>query len=183
MLNGGMNGAIAVKGGNTMVLSPGGMIRLNDIDNLRVLATKKGLILRAGNNGRRSLKLLWKGAGTPGKAVVGAGKSVAGTKAAAATGAQAKAMASSAKSLAATADTLAKTAKTMSAPTAVKAGAGAAKVAAGTIWTGTGASLGLGLGLGALGPVFLAGGVAAAVGGAYLYLKNQRQAPEPPPEY
>ena len=172
MVDGGMNGAIAVKAANTMVLSPGGMIRLNDIDNLRVLATKKGLILRAGNGGRRTLKLLWKGgAKGSGKSLVALGKAGAG-------GAETKALASSAKSLAASADTLAKSAKSLSLPAKV----GAGKVAAGTIWTGTGASLGLGLGLGALGPVLLLGGLTAAVAGT-LYMRNQTRPVEPPPEY
>lgn len=173
MLDGGMSGAVAVTAGNTMVLSPGGMLRLTDLDNLRVLATKKGLILQAGSNGRRSLKLLWKaGAGAPGKGAAAVAKS-----------AQAKALAASAKSVAISADTLAKTAKSLAAPAkSLATGAGAAKVAAGTIWTGTGASLGLGLGLGALGPVLLLSGMAVAVGGALFYLQGQRR-PEPPPEY
>jgi hypothetical protein len=92
-------------------------------------------------------------------------------------------MAASAKSIAASAETLAKSAKSLAAPAKVMAtSAGAAKVAAGTIWTGTGASLGLGLGLGALGPVALLGGMAAAAGGVYLYLRRPRSV-EPPPEY
>jgi hypothetical protein len=97
-----MNGAVTVKAGNTMILSPGGSLRLNDLDNLRVLATKKGLILREG--GQPAMKLLWKGsAKTSGKVAAAAAK-------ASANAGQAKAMAVSAKSMAVSADALAKTA-------------------------------------------------------------------------
>ena len=47
------------------------------------------------------------------------------------------------------------------------------KSAAGTLWAGTGMSLGLGLGLGAMGPVLLGGAAAAAGYGIYRYLKNR----------
>ncbi|MBF0426454.1 MAG: hypothetical protein HQL66_11625 [Magnetococcales bacterium] len=53
------------------------------------------------------------------------------------------------------------------------AGVGAVAKAGGTIWSGTGASLGLGLGLGAWGPVLLVG-VASAIGlGTYYYMKKR----------
>jgi len=167
---GGMGKAIAIDGGATMTLQPGAMVRLNDIDNLRALATKKGLILQTGNNGRRGVKILWKGASKSSAKAAGAAAKVSS--------AQAKALAASAKSMAASADTLAKAAQSLSAPAtgaaAKGAAVGAAKAAgAGTIWTGSGMSLGLGLGLGALGPVVLVGALAASAGGIYAYLRSR----------
>ncbi|MEO5370389.1 MAG: hypothetical protein H7833_10020 [Magnetococcus sp. DMHC-1] len=51
--------------------------------------------------------------------------------------------------------------------------AGAVVKTGGTIWSGTGSSLGLGLGLGAWGPVLLVG-VATAIGfGTYYYMKKR----------
>ncbi|MBF0154038.1 MAG: hypothetical protein HQL64_09895 [Magnetococcales bacterium] len=56
------------------------------------------------------------------------------------------------------------------------AGVGAIAKTGGTIWAGTGSSLGLGLGLGAWGPVLLVG-VASAIGfGTYYYMKKRHQA-------
>ncbi|MBF0454583.1 MAG: hypothetical protein HQL72_07165 [Magnetococcales bacterium] len=47
--------------------------------------------------------------------------------------------------------------------------------ATGTLWKGTGLSLGLGLGLGSWGPVILVGAVAATGAGIYSYVKKNRQ--------
>lgn len=88
--------------------------------------------------------------------------------------------------------------KTAIAPTALKGGSVASKPAAakalagssgggsvtavaaksGTIWSGSGMSLGLGWGLGAWGPVLLAGLVAAVGYGAYQYYSNRRELEE-----
>lgn len=60
-----------------------------------------------------------------------------------------------------------------------KAAMGAKGIAAGgTIWTGSGTSLGLGLGLGALGPVLLVGVVAAVGVGIYSYMKRSAEESE-----
>ena len=70
-------------------------------------------------------------------------------------------------------------------PAAAKAlvgsSSGSAKAVAaksGTIWSGSGMSLGLGWGLGAWGPVLLAGLVAAVGYGAYQYYNNRRELEE-----
>ena len=51
----------------------------------------------------------------------------------------------------------------------------AAATKSGTIWNGTGMSLGLGMGLGAWGPVMLVGLVAAVGYGAYQYYQNRQE--------
>lgn len=176
----GAMGMIAIKGGGALTLQPGAMVQLSDLDNLRVLATNKGLILDASNNGRSAVKLVWKSKAAA-KAAAKAASKAATTGVGAA---HAKSMVTSAKSLALSAETLTKAAKSMSIP-AKSVAAGAAKVAgttAGTIWTGTGMSLGLGLGLGALGPVLLLGALAASTGCVY-YLYQAKPPAADPSEY
>jgi hypothetical protein len=181
-------GAIAIAGGGAMLLRPGAMVRLNDVDNLRVLATNKGLLLNATDNGRNMVKLAWKAKPKAiAKAATKAAKVGAGASAV-----QAKAMAASAKSMADSAEALARAAKSMAAKSmaaksmaaksiavpakTVVATAGAAKAAGAGLWGGTGMGFGLGLGLGALGPVALLGVLAVSTGGVYFLLRG-RQGP------
>jgi len=184
---GGM-GTIAVAGGGGLNLAPGALVRLRDVDNLRVLATQKGLILEAGNNGRRAVKLTWQSKDSA-KAAKASAKAAAkaSAKAAAkvgATSAQAKSMSASAKSMAASAEALGKVAKSISAPAkSVALGAGATKAAgaaAGSVLGGTGLGLGLGMGLGALGPLIVIGALAASTSGIYLLLRSKRTDAEMP---
>ncbi len=159
-----MDAAVTIKSGNTMLLSPGGSLRLTDLDSLRILATKKGVILRAGDNGRSTLKIVWRG-GSKKSAKAAKAASKAASKAGAGAG-HAKAMAASAKSIAVSADAIAKGAHAAAVPAAAKAAAG----------------VGAGIAFNTLGPVLLLAGMTAVIGGIFVYLHN---APydEPQPQY
>ena len=56
-------------------------------------------------------------------------------------------------------------------------------VSAGTIWNGTGMSLGWGLGLGSWGPILLVGVIAATGVGVYSYMKDSNEEVDPMDEY
>jgi len=186
MMMGAMAGNIAVKGAGLVKLSPGAMVRLRDVDNLRVLATNKGLVLQAGDNGRRTVTMAWKGSQPQcagkgaAKASAKASKAAAKASKAAAKAAKAKAAAAAAKGTLAPSTSMAASAKSMAVSAkAIAAGTGmtvSPAVAPGAMaLTGTtavkaaGLSLGLGLGLGALGPLLVVGALGVAGFGIYKY--------------
>lgn len=195
MMMGAMAGNIAVRGAGVVNLSPGAMVRLRDVDNLRVMATNKGLMLQAGDNGRRGVSMVWKGNACKGgaaKANAKAAKASAKASKAAAKAAKAKAAAAAASKSAAPAASMAASAKSMAASAkAIAAGAGAAPTMAvtpaaaaapgavaatgATAAKAAGLSLGLGLGLGALGPVLLLGALGISGYGLYKYGKRQER--------
>lgn len=67
---------------------------------------------------------------------------------------------------------LAKAAPVAAPAIAKTVGAGAVK--SGTVWSGTGMSLGLGVGMGALGPLLLVSALGLIATGAYVYMRSRR---------
>lgn len=149
----------------TVILSPGSMVRLRDVDNLRVLATKKGLLLQAADNGRQTLHIAWNGKAKLAKAAASLeAKSVA---------ASAKSLAGTAKTLSATAKTLGSNAEPVAAAAAAKTGLAAVKALPIVAAKGAVAATSAGVGLTVFGPLLAASTLISAAG-LFLYVRNRR---------